>query len=445
MTQFDDTELKANFLGNIILPDDKAYETARTIFAVKDTKPAIIVQPTTNQDIVAAIVFSRNNNLQLSVRSGGHHAAGFGTNDGGLVLDLSLMNTIKVLDEKTGLVRLGPGALWGDVATKLAKHGLALSSGDTKTVAVGGLTLGGGIGWMMRKYGYAIDSLAAAEVVLADGSIVRATESENADLFWAIRGGGGNFGVVSSFDFTAHTQGKIVESTIVYGIENLQQIITGWRDFMRSAPEALTSFLTLLPGFAGSDPMAMIMSCYANDDLARANTIIDPLRKLGKVQSDDTSVQGYAHMLQEAHPPEEMKFVVKNMYVKTFSDELIRDLSDICCKPGSPIIQLRIIDGAASRIAPDATAIPHRDNEVFFFAGFPIPIGIPENQEAQYLKAWKKLAPYSSGIYSNFISTNSEEDVAGIYPKNTYKRLAKIKRMYDPENIFNHNFNIKPT
>jgi len=436
--------LKAGFSGNVILSGDDGYEDARKTYAVKDAKPAVIVQAKTNKDIAAAIEFSKKNKLQISIRSGKHSVAGFSTNSDGLVLDVSLLNSIEVLDEKQGIVRLGTGALWGDVANKLAEHGLAISSGDTKTVGVGGLTLGGGIGWMVRKYGYAIDCLVGAEVVLADGTTVRASDTENSDLLWGLKGGGGNFGVVTSFDFKAHPQGKIVASTLMFDTDEPQTMITGWRDHMRSAPEDLTSFLTLMPGFGDFPPGIMIMSCYANSDEALAKAAIDPFRKLGKVLHDDTGVKDYAEMLQEAHPPAGMKFVVKNMFIKGLSDELVTLLSDTCCKPGSPIVQLRIMSGALDRIDPQATAIPHRGNEAFLFAGFPSPLDATDEQVAKGLLVWDKLVKHSSGTYGNFLSTNTESDVAGIYPPATYERLAKIKQHYDPDNIFSHNFNIKP-
>lgn len=446
MPRVDITKLKTNFSGNIIVPGDEAYDTARRTFVVKDNKPAIVAQARSSQDIAAVITFARSSGLQLSVRSGGHSVAGFSTNNDGLVLDLSRMNSIAVLDEKSGLVRLGPGALWGEVAAQLDSHGLAISSGDTKTVAVGGLTLGGGVGWMLRKYGYAIDSLVAAEVVLADGSVVRANESEHSDLFWAIRGGGGNFGVVSSFEFKAHSQGKVAECTLAYEPSDLQHIITGWRDHMRTAPEELTSFLiSLPPGPAGPDPRVMIASCYANDNLARANAAFDPLRQLGIILKDDTKVKQYADVLQAGPPPPETaKPIVKNMFVKILSDELIATLSSICGKPGSPLVQLRMMNGAVDKVDPAATAMAHRGNEAFLFASFFLPLDATNEQQAESLRAWEELAPYSSGTYSNFLSTNTSNDVAGIYPETTYQRLTKIKQKYDPENLFSHNFNIKP-
>jgi FAD/FMN-containing dehydrogenase len=448
MTTLDQTvdfsAFKKQFDGNMIMPGDSEYETARVTYAVTDAKPAVIVQPTSTKSVAAAIQFATANSLLLSIRSGKHSGAGFSTNNDGLVLDMSKFNAIEILDEEGGLVRLGTGALWGDVALELGEHNLAISSGDTKSVGVGGLTLGGGIGWMVRKYGFAIDDLTGVEIVLANGSVVRASETENADLFWGLRGGGGNFGVVTTFDFRAHPQGKIVASTITYAADDLSSIITGWRNHMRSATEDLTSFMTLMPAFGPHPASVMIMSCYANDDEVAAAAAIDPLRKLGDSTSDTTVVEPYSEMLQEAHPPQGVHFTAKDMFTKVLQDELITVLSDVCCKPGSPIVQLRMMDGAVNRVDSQATAMAHRDNEAFLFAGFPAPLGATEEQITQSLQNWQKLAIYSSGAYANFISTNTESDVADIYPSDTYKRLAKIKQQYDPNNIFSHNFNIKP-
>lgn len=436
---------KAQISGSVITPNDSQYDTTKNTFVITGASPAVVVQPADNADIAAAIQFATQNDLQISVRSGGHSAAGFSTNDGGLVLDMSHINTIEILDEKAGIVRLGTGALWGDVATELGKNHLVISSGDTKTVGVGGLTLGGGIGWMVRKYGYAIDSLIGAEVVLGNGTVVQASKTEHSELFWALQGGGGNFGVVTTFTFQAHhLPGSITEGTVIYETDNLAGIITGWRDHMRTASDDLTSFMTLMPGFGAMPPAVMVVSCYAGDNESLANAALDPLRKLGKVRSENTAVKPYADMLQEAHPPQGMTAIAKNMFTKVLSDELIATVGDLCCKPGSPIVQLRIMHGAIDTIDAQATALPHRGNEAFLFAGFMTPIGTDEETIAQSVRRWEKLAPYSSGTYSNFISTNSAEDVAGIYPQATYERLAKIKQQYDPENIFNHNFNIIP-
>ncbi len=434
----------AQISGVVVLPADTEYEEARQTYSDKEARPAIIVRPADNDDIVATIAFAKETGLLLSVRSGKHSVAGFSTNNGGIVLDMSGFSSVAVLDEASGLVRIGTGARWGDVAARLADNGLAISSGDTVSVGVGGLTLGGGIGWMVRKYGFTIDSLSGAEVILADGSVVRADEKQNSDLLWALKGGGGNFGVVTYFDIQAHPIGKVFKSTLIYGIDDLKATITGWRDHMRTADENLTSFATLMPGFGDFPASIMIMSCYAAEDEAAGNAAIEPLKHLGELKSDSTALTDYAKVLEEAHPPEGVKFTVKNMFARTLSEELIAALDELCCKPGSPIIQLRFMSGAADKVEPAATAVPHRGNEVFLFAGLVSPLDGGEEAEAEGLRKWDVLTKHSTGTYGNFLSTNSEDDVNGIYPSATYAELAKIKRRYDPANLFHHNYNIKP-
>ena len=217
--------LKQNFSGEIITSENESYSALRNTFA-HEGSPKIILRPRNSEDVSLAIKFARDNSLLLSIKSGGHGGAGFGTNKDGLVIDLSLLNQIEILDQKEGLVKIGSGARWGDVASVLEESKLGISSGDTKSVGVGGLTLGGGIGWMVRKYGLALDSLVAAEIVVADGRILRVSELENSDLFWAIRCGGGNFGVVTYFEFIAHPITRFFTDTFMYPPEN----ISGGRD-----------------------------------------------------------------------------------------------------------------------------------------------------------------------------------------------------------------------
>jgi len=294
--------LKSKFSGTIIMPEDPGYQQVQNTPFFKGA-PAAVLQPKTTDDVALAIKYSRDNSLKLSIRSGGHNGAGFSTNKGGVVVDLSLMKDVQVIDQAKHIVRIQGGAIWGDIATELHKSGLGLSSGDTVSVGVGGLTLGAGVGWMVRKYGLAIDSLVAAEVVTADGNVMRASDSENPDLFWALRGGGGNFGVVTAFEFTAHPMGKVFSGKIVYGLDALPQLITGWRDYMRTAPEELTTMLLTMPSFMGMPPSAIVMCCFVGDDKTIADAALKPLRNLGKVISDDVKQMEYFEVIEEAHPP----------------------------------------------------------------------------------------------------------------------------------------------
>lgn len=431
--------LKHEFSGTIISPEDSGYEQASTTYMFKGA-PALVVQPTTAEDVVSAVQYALHNGLTLSIRSGGHSAPGFGTNNGGLVIDLSNLNQVELIDHNKHLVRIGAGTTWGKVAKTLQGHRLALSSGDTVSVGVGGLTLGGGIGWMVRKYGLAIDSLTAAQVVTSDGRILRASASENQDLFWALRGGGGNFGVVTYFEFEAHPIGKVYAGTIAYTLDNLSELLKGWRDYMRRAPEELSTSVTIMPSFGGNPPAAWVMCCYIGDDEA----VLEPLKQLGTIMWQNVEQKEYVDVLEEAHPPEGIVAIVKNLLAPTFSDELIQATVASTGNPGGRVLQIRSLGGAMKRVAPDATAFAYRNSEIMMFSGTFVSPEASDAEIAEALKPWESLAAYGLGAYSNFLSTATDEDLRNIYPKTTYERLAKIKRIYDPQNLFNQNYNIKP-
>jgi FAD/FMN-containing dehydrogenase len=435
---------RRDFSGEIILPEDKSYEQARATYTQIGT-PALVMRPRTANDVGAAIQYAQDNSLILSVRSGGHSVAGLSTNKGGLVIDLVNMRKIEIIDLGKGLVRIEAGATWGEVAAELQKHQLALSSGDTKSVGVGGLTLGGGIGWMVRKYGLAIDSVAAAEVVTADGRILRVSATENPDLFWAIRGGGGNFGIVTHFEFAAHPLNKVFAGTIAYGLDNLSELLRTWRDYMRQATEDLSTSVTIMPSFGGAPPAALIMCCCAGADEEAAARALEPLRQLGAILWQDVQKKNYADVLEEAHPPEGIRIIAKNVFAQTLSDDLIQAITATLSAPGGRVLQIRGLGGAMKRIDPTATAFPYRDSEIMLFSGTFVSPAASEAEIREALKPWETLAAYGRGAYANFLSTATDEDVAAVYSAPTYERLAKIKAAYDPQNLFNQNHNIKPS
>jgi FAD/FMN-containing dehydrogenase len=241
-------ELDRHIAGDVIGPASPAYERLRNVFN-RQGSPAAIVQVHTAADIVTALRFAREQGLTVAVRSGGHGLSGLATNDDGLVIDLGAFNQVEVLDPARHLVGIGAGAQWGEAARALAAHGLALSSGDTNQVGVGGLTLGGGIGWMVRTYGLTIDSLRAAQVVTADGRILRTSAEEHPDLFWAIRGGGGNFGIVTFFEFEAQPCPNVIGGTVTYEASAAESVLSGWARAMREAPAELNSTFVLFSGF----------------------------------------------------------------------------------------------------------------------------------------------------------------------------------------------------
>lgn len=432
--------------GEVILPDSPAYDNLRSVYNQAGS-PAMIVQPKSADDIAEAIRFAVDNQLTLAVRSGGHGLNGLATNNGGLVIDLSHFNRVEVVDSARHVVRIGAGAKWGDAAAALADHGLAISSGDTTTVGVGGLTLGGGIGWLVRKYGLTIDNLEAAEIVTADGHKLRVSAEAHPDLFWAIRGGGGNFGVVTSFDFRAHPVKSVVGGNVVYPTSELESALKQWAQYMRTAPEELNSTFIVFPGFGPQVPAQLfVLFCYGGDDEAAANSAIQPLLELGTAQSQEIQPKPYYKMLEDPAPPPGVKAVSESGFVKTLSDDVIAAIAANFGRPGTPILQIRSLGGAMARISPEATAFAHRDFEVVFWAAALVPVDTaPEQAQQRIQGAWQSLKPFVGGSYTNFLSDVSESSVTTAYPPATYARLASIKAAYDPDNVFNQNYNIKPT
>ena len=440
-TQLD--KLKQDFSGQVIAPGDELYEQASATF-IRKGAPALVLRSATIEDIAMGIRYARDHSLPLSVRGGGHSFAGFGTNNGGLVIDLSSMKEIQLIHSDRRVVRIEAGATWGEVAQVLGQHQLAISSGDTKSVGVGGLTLGGGIGWMVRKYGLAIDSLLAAQVVTAYGETLRASATENEDLFWALRGGGGNFGLVTNFEFAARPVSKVFFGTIFYGLEELSAVLKGWRDTMRSASEDLTTTLIIMPPFAGNPATLMVMACYAGTGAAAVQAV-GPLLELGSVLNEDLKEVEYAEVLEEGQePPDFLRLIGKNVFVESLSDELIQALAAAGGKEGSPAISIRSLGGAMARIPTEATAYAYRQSEAVIAGVTFVPANASESELSQALKPWESIAAFGSGAYSNFQGTTTEEDIQTIYPPVTYARLAAIKARYDPENLFNQNHNIRP-
>ncbi len=439
-------DLTHQITGHVVLPDHADYTALRRSYT-KNGSPAVIVVPQTVDDIAAALRCARDHQLMLSVRSGGHGLTGQSTNEGGLVINMSQFNQIDVLDTEQGLVRIGTGAKWGDAAKALSAHGLALSSGDTSSVGVGGLTLGGGIGWMVRKYGLTIDSLVAADIVTGDGRHLHVSADENADLFWALRGGGGNFGVVTAFEFRAQKIQNVVGGLVSYDLAEAHSVLTRWVDVMRTAPEELNSTLILFSGF-GPDypPQVMVYVCYAGEDETQANAAIQPLLELGTVTHQDITRRPYHHMLEDTPgEPEGLQFMGDCGFVKRLDADVIAALTANYGTPGTPMLHIRSLGGAFSHVPADATAFAHRDYEAVFWMTTMLPASLPhEEVNAKRQQAWQPLAGYVSGTYINFLSDAGENSVSIAYPPATYQRLAEVKAAYDPDNLFRNNHNIRP-
>lgn len=438
--------LRRDFGGDIIEPGGAEYESARRTVLVSGS-PAQVLRPGTVEDVRAAVRFAAGAGLPLSVRGGGHSFPGFGTNDGGVVVDLGELANVELVDKVRHVVRIGGGATWGQVAAALAPHGLAISSGDTRGVGVGGLTLSGGIGWKVRKYGLALDNLVAAEVVTADGSVVTANAWEHPDLFWAIRGGGGNFGIVTAFEFAAHPTTDVFFGRVAFPASEAANVLQGWADYLRTASEALTSIANFANPFLGGPQAPVeVLVAFDGDDPALAAAAIDPIRRLGTVIDDDVTLKPYADTLVDGlAPPPGIRLVTRSGFVgKASVSEVLRILVEVGAAERSPIISVRSVGGAVARVADDATAYAHRQAELMFATTIAGPDPVVEAARPGLDAIWRRLAPHVDGAYANFLSSATEDDVAAVYPEETYQRLAAVKHRYDPTNVFAGNHNVRP-
>jgi FAD/FMN-containing dehydrogenase len=438
--------LRRHFGGAIIGPGDAEYPAVSGSILASGS-PAHVLRPTNVDDVRAAVGFARETGLPLSVRGGGHGFQGFGTNHGGVVIDLRALADVEVLDADRHLVRIGGGATWGEVAAALAPYGLAISSGDTKGVGVGGLTLTGGIGWKVRKYGLALDNVVAAEVVTADGEVVRASAEEHPDLFWAVRGGGGNFGIVTAFEFRAHPTTDVFFGKISFPAAEAGDVLQGWAEYQRSAPDEVTTVVALAnPMAGGREAPVEIHVAFDGDDAEAAAAALDPIRRLGTVLEDDVALTPYADVLEDApKPPPGLQFVTRSAFADQESvSDLLRVVAEVAGSEGSPFLALRSVGGAVSRVPDDATAYAYRQAELVFltFAGGPAPV--VEAARPGLDAVWAKVAPHVHGAYANFLTSATEDEVAAIYPADTRARLAAVKGRYDPDNLFAANHNVVP-
>jgi FAD/FMN-containing dehydrogenase len=447
----------AGFEGEVITPEDAEYEQARKVYnAMIDRRPALVVRCTSPQDVVAAIAFARRRDLPIAVRGGGHNGAGLGTVDGGIVLDLSPMNSVQV-DPQARTVRVGGGATWGLVDSATGQYGLATPSGIISTTGVGGLTLGGGLGHLTRKCGLAIDNLLAAEVVLASGEIVRASADEHPDLFWALRGGGGNFGVVTSFLFRLHEVGTIIGGPTFWPIEATEEILSVYRDFLPAAPRELNGFFavaTVPPGPPFPEALHLrkvcgVVWCYLGSEEDSAAAMAPLLDKVSEPLLHGVHPMPHA-VLQSAFDalyPAGDQWYWRADFVTTIPDEAVEQHARFGAE--LPTMQstmhLYPIDGAAHDVGPEDTAWSYREaNWGAVYAGVDRD---PANVDA--IRRWsidyhEALHPYSSGgAYVNMMMDEGQERIRASYRGN-YDRLARIKAVYDPENRFRVNQNILP-
>ncbi len=449
--------LRESVRGEVIAPQDESYDEARKVFnAMIDRRPAVVVRCTGTDDVVAAVNFARENGLDLAVRGGGHSVPGFGTADDAVVIDLSGMRDVQV-DPARRTARAQGGATWGVFNDATHAHGLATTGGVVSTTGVGGLTLGGGIGYLARGVGLSCDNLVAAEVVTADGRALSASEGENEDLFWAIRGGGGNFGVVTAFEFRLHPVAEVYGGPMFFAASDAGAVLRAYREFIADAPEEFGGFpawqiappLPFIPEERHGETMLAFIACWAGaiEDGERA---LEPIHEWAPVVAEHVGAMPYPALnsaFDALYPPGGLQHYWKANFVKELTDDAIE--AHLEHGPKVPVVNSTVhiypINGACTRVASDATAFAYRDATfATVIAGM-----WPDPADNDANIAWVRdyydaTAPLSEeGGYVNFMSGDDQERIKANYGGN-YDRLVDVKRKYDPDNLFHLNQNIRP-
>ncbi|SMB82748.1 FAD-binding oxidoreductase [Deinococcus hopiensis] len=452
--------LAAAVMGEVLLPPSARYEEVRGVWnAAADLYPAAIVRPLNAREVACAVRFARASSLPLAVRSGGHSPAGFGTVEGGLVLDLSAMKAISA-DPQTRRVWVQPGLTWGEVADSLQSYGLAITAGDTPTVGVGGLTQGGGIGWFVRKHGLALDRLRAVELVTAEGQLLRASAGENPELFWGIRGGGANFGVITQYEFEAHEGGTVLGGLVIFSGVDARRILGEYARLAAAADDGLSTQAVLfaapplpfVPEEAVGQPLVAISMCYSGD-LTQGEAVLAPLRRLGTPVLDTVAPIPYSGMLRlplyAQAGDRGFRHFIRSQFVTqvdgTFLDALVDGTMQVF-NPGT-LVQLRVLGGELARIPAESAAFSHRDKAAVLMIAHLVPGEHPAEAAELAQQAtehvWQAVRPFACGTYGNFLALGEEGRVGEVFRTSALQRLAVLKAQYDPHNVFARNANVR--
>jgi FAD/FMN-containing dehydrogenase len=449
--------LRPQLRGSLCLQDEAGYDEARTIWnAMIDRRPGAVVRCGGASDVMRAVRLARDNGLLVAVRGGGHNISGNAVCEGGLLIDLSPMRSVRV-DPKKRTARVEPGVTLGEFDREAQAFGLATPLGINSTTGVAGLTLGGGFGWLSRKFGFTVDNLISADVVTADGELVQASAAENPDLFWAIRGGGGNFGVVTSFEFKLHLVGPdLTSGLIVHPFARARELLAGYREVAAAAPEELTVWVVLrkapplpfLPPEVHGKEILVFAVCYAGEP-ANAEKALAPLRALGEPIADVIGVQSYAAWQTAFDPlltPGAFNYWKSHNFT-ALSDGLLDTLVDYVGTLPTAECEIFIgqVGGASNRIGADATAYPHRDTNFVMNVHTRWRDRGDEHTAIKWAREFfAATAPHATGgVYVNFMPEDETERVPGAYGAN-YVRLAALKAKYDPGNLFRLNQNVQP-
>ncbi|MFI6449228.1 FAD-binding oxidoreductase [Kitasatospora sp. NPDC050543] len=451
-------ELEAALSGTLVRPGDAAYDEAREVWnAAHDGRPALIVRCAGTADVIRAVEFARSQNLLVAVRGGAHSIAGFSTCDGGIVIDLSAMKGVRV-DPAGRRAVAQPGLTWGELDHETQAFGLAVTGGLVSSTGVAGFTLGGGVGWLLRRHGLACDNLVGADVVTADGRLVHADAEENPELFWALRGGGGNFGVVTSFEFELHPVGpQVLAGLVIYPAAEAQQVVSRWRDLTAAMPDELTTLVNLttapplpfLPESVHGTRIVVLAGMYAGG-MEAGEAAVRPLRSLGTPLADVMGPMPYLGMQTLLDPL--WTRGAYNYFTSAFvepTDQAIDAVLGAHLSTPTPFseVHLHHLGGAFGRVPADATAFSQRDASMLcnVIARSPGPEDF-DGHIAWARGAREEIARHGNGgMYVNFTGDAAEDKVRAAYPDAVHARLVRVKDEYDPTNLFRLNQNIRPS
>jgi FAD/FMN-containing dehydrogenase len=450
-------ELAQAVHGELLTPGADGYDEARAIWnGAHDRRPALIIRCTGVADVIKGVQFARSENLPLALRGGGHSIPGFSTCDGGVVLDMSAMKGIRV-DPDAKRVSAQAGCLWADLDHETQAFGLALTGGLVSTTGIAGFTLGGGIGWLVRRCGLTCDSLVSADVVTADGQLLRASADEHPDLFWALRGGGGNFGVVTSFEYALHDVGPTVfAGAVFYPGEQAEKILEGYRQACAAAPDELTTVLNLttappvpfLPESVHGKPVVAILGMWSGP-LADGDRQTRAFRELGTVIADLYGPMPYTAMQSLIDPlyPKGLHDYFRSAFLTELDDAAKDSILQSYGTEPNALSELHVhhLGGAVSRVPADATAFATRDRGFILNAVARTPGAEGFPQAADWARAATRWVGPDAAAYVNFTGEGNADQVRASYPKDTYDRLVEVKNRYDPTNVFRLNQNIAPS
>ncbi|WP_444948864.1 FAD-binding oxidoreductase [Micromonospora ureilytica] len=417
--------------GQIVTPGDRRYAQLRSTYT-RSASPAAVLLPKTTAQVVDALRYAREQRLPIAVRSGGHGLSGASSNNGGVVIDLSMLNRVQVIDERAGLVRVEAGARWANVAKALAPYGLVISSGDYGGVGVGGLATGGGVGWLVRAHGLTIDRVRAVEVVLADGTLVRADAEHEPELFWLVRGAGAGAGIVVAFEIEAAEQRNVGVAQLVVEAHPDGRTVREWTSYLARAPRELSAAAVVFA--EGRSVLMSITAVVAAESLRRARPAVEPLLAIGKVLEHRTDLLPYPTLVPTAHlNPNvgQQRGTTTNGLFTALDDGGARAVTRAVTGPGRAVIQLRSLGGAVNDVASDATAYPHRHQDTLIVASV-----FPPQADAALNTAWRAAGARADGAYVNFESRPDPAAFARIYPGETGARVRRLWKRYDPDGVF---------